>query len=116
MQQLSGNCRIGKISVYPQNWDLKKLGDTVIKSTWYIKYRFFDDNLHQSKQVLVKGGINEFHTLAEKQYAVQNLLDYEREQLNNGYNPITKKITQPQQSDASIVGPKTKFVERFTKS
>ena len=116
MHQLQNNCRVGKISVYPKIWDAKKLPDKVINLIWYIKYYFYDDNLQQVKQVVIKSGINEYRTLKEKQDAVRGLLQIEREQLKNGYNPITQKFLQVQQADNSVVGPHTKFVDALQKA
>jgi len=116
MRQLSNNCRVGNIGVHPKNWDAKRVSGTVLNSIWYIKYRFYDDNLKKSKQVVIKGGINEFHTIFEKQSAIRNLIESETKQLMEGYNPITQKYVQQQQSDNSIVSPRTKFVEAIQKA
>lgn len=86
MLQLPNNCRAGKISVYPTNWKTVRAD---VKLTWYIKYRFYDDNLKKSKQVVIKG-MNDLSTLKEKQGATQILLDDEMDLLlNEGFNRIT---------------------------
>lgn len=86
MQQLPNNCRIGKISVFPKNWKTIRAD---VKSMWYIKYRFYDDNLKQSRQILIKGGVNEFRTLKEKQDAIKSIIDFELRELELRLNKIT---------------------------
>ncbi|RXK82891.1 hypothetical protein [Filimonas effusa] len=85
MQQLPNNCRAGKMSVFPKNWNTVKAN---INLKWYIKYRFYDDNLNKSRQVVLKG-MNMLTRLAEKQAAVRIQLKDEQDMLDRGYNPIT---------------------------
>ena len=98
MLKLPNNCRCtgtpgddkkrtsDKLPVYPSNWDTSKADVTLI---WYIKYRFYDDNLNQSKQVVIKG-MNDFTTLKEKQQAVEELMQEELYEIKTkGFNKIT---------------------------
>src|SRR4051794_23861531 len=88
MIQLPNNCRMSDFSVYPVNW---KTARANIGLTWYIKYRFYDDNLKEVKQIMIKR-MNEFTTLKEKQEAVRFILEDELNELKNkGYNKITKQ-------------------------
>lgn len=87
MLNLPNNCRAGKISVHPANWRTIRAS---IKIHWYITYRYFDDNLHVSKKVIIKG-MNEFHDLKLRQSATQLLIEDEMFMLQDqGYNRITK--------------------------
>lgn len=87
MLQLPGNCRAGSFSVRPANW---KHPGAKVKTIWSISYRFYDDNLQQSKKIVIKG-CNRFTTLKEKQDYVREMLDYEKDLLlNQGYNYITR--------------------------
>ena len=83
------------MSVFPQNWNIVRAN---VKLTWYIKYRFYDDNLKQNRQIVLKG-MNTFTRLQEKQLAVKMQLKDELDLiLNKGYNRITDtySIAQPE--------------------
>ena len=94
MRQLPGNCRMGSISIHPENWETVKAKVNII---WYVKYRFYDDNLGVNKQVVLKG-MNDYFTLAEKQDAVRTVLKDEIESIvQKGYNPVTKTYYNQEQ-------------------
>ncbi len=94
MRQLPGNCRMGSISIHPENWETVKAKVNII---WYVKYRFYDDNLGVNKQVVLKG-MNDYFTLAEKQDAVRTVLKDEIELIvQKGYNPVTKTYYNQEQ-------------------
>ncbi len=87
MLQLPNRCRAGKMSVFPSNWKTVRANASI---TWYISYRFYDDNLGKSKKVVIKG-MNQFSTAIEKREATQALIDDEVNLiLHQGYNRITK--------------------------
>lgn len=71
MIKLPNNCRIGNISVFPKNWDKPKAD---IKLEWRINYRFFDDASGKKKQIK-KMGMNDLHTLKERQAATKSLIE-----------------------------------------
>lgn len=87
MQHLTNNCRVGKISVYPQNWKTISANKNLI---WKIWYHFYDDNLQKIKKVVIKG-MNNIENLKQKQEYLQIVLTDEIEALKKGYNPITKR-------------------------
>lgn len=95
MQQLPNNCRVGKFSVFPNNWNTPGADP---KLTWRIIYWFYDDNLNQKKQVPLKG-MNHLETVKEKQAIVKAALKSELEDLKNGYNPITNNYADEPDSD-----------------
>jgi integrase len=95
MQYLSNNCRIGKFSVYPSNWESP---NAKFKCIWRITYWFYDDNLQQKKQIPIKG-MNRAETLKDKQESVRDLIKLELENLKAGYNPIAKTIVQKKEID-----------------
>src|SRR5580765_1007047 len=98
MIQLPNNCRAGKMSVFPPNWNTPA-ADPNIK--WYISYYFYDDNLKKSKKIIIKG-MNRFTLLKEKQNAVDQLLKEEKENNELGYNPITKYVPPAFSDDTTI--------------
>ncbi len=98
MKQLSNNCRIGKISVFPKDWKTVRAN---VNITWYIKYRFYDDNIKRSKQVVIKG-MNEFSTLKGKQVGVITLLNSEIADLENGLNKFTNQFFIDENSQKDI--------------
>jgi integrase len=107
MLNLPNNCRAGNISVHPANWRTTRAS---IKFHWYITYRFFDDNLHLSKKVIIKG-MNEFHDLKLRQSATKLLLEDEMFMLQDqGYNRITK--TYHSETEGEIT-PRTNILKAF---
>lgn len=87
MIALPNNCRVGKFSVHPKNWQNSNSSANV---KWYIVYWFYDDNINQKIQVSIKG-MNRCNTLKEKQADTKLILANELTLLKTGYNPITKK-------------------------
>lgn len=87
MQPLPNNCRAGKFSVHPKNWQDKNAS---FKTKWRITYWFYDDNTKQKKQIVLKG-INRYaDNLKEKQKFTRDLLAQEAELLKEGFNPISR--------------------------
>lgn len=86
MNHVKNNCRYGKFGVHPKNW--KEGGKTLLKENWYISYRFYDDNLRTSKQVMIRG-YNGIDTIEARRDMVRMDLKAEENRLNNeGYNPF----------------------------
>jgi integrase len=88
MIHLPNNCRCSEFSVSPANWNTVRAS---VKVLWYIKYRFYDDNLNQVKQVMIKT-MNSYTSLKDRQEATRMLLEDEMQELKNkGFNRITKR-------------------------
>lgn len=85
---LPGGCYIGKISVFPKDWN-KKNAD--ISVPWRIQYRFYDPVTKQSRLKIVKG-MNDHTSLMERQKETRLILKSELELLKEGLNPITGKF------------------------
>ena len=96
MQQLMNNCRAGKMNVFPSDWETDQANPNC---KWYISYRFYDDNLKQSKLIIIKG-MNRYVALKDKQNDVKSTLAQEIGVLQKGCNPITKYI--PSESDKEV--------------
>ncbi|GEO08788.1 tyrosine-type recombinase/integrase [Segetibacter aerophilus] len=89
MLRLENNCRVGNFTVFPSNWKTVRANVNLI---WKIKFRFYDDNTGQVKQIVVKG-MNSYATLKEKRDATQALLENERSLIvDQLYNPITEQF------------------------
>lgn len=112
MQQLPNNCRIGKISVFPSNWKTVSANKDLI---WRVTYWFYDDNLKQKKQVVIKG-MNRVDTLAEKQRLIKLCIDTELRSLQvDCFNPITDTSIVPIDIDCGI-NPNTPLIEALNKA
>lgn len=98
MITLPNNCRAGKFSVYPPNWDTLKADS---KLSWRISYWFYDDGLKKRKKIVIKG-MNHLSTRKEKQDAVTELLQTETELLiAQGFNHITKDYSVINEAEIS---------------
>jgi hypothetical protein len=105
MQSLPNNCRLGKIKVYPSDW---ADGDNdLLKLRWRITFRFYDDNINQSKLVKIES-FNSEYTLKERRVSVRKELKGIQENLNDGYNPFLRRRPEPAKKE---VGPNTPFLE-----
>lgn len=104
MKSLPNNCRAGKFSVFPKNWDTD---DADPKLIWRIVYWFYDDNINKKKQVPIKG-MNHLETVKEKQEMVKVTLKGELTLLKNGYNPI--KDGSESRDVKSDIQPETFFI------
>ncbi len=88
MKPLPNNCRFGKISVTPKNWDKPKAD---INMEWKISYRFHDDNLKKKVKCVIKAGINRLKSLSERQAFIKSNLEHLLYELQvKGWNPITE--------------------------
>lgn len=109
MNFLPSGCRYSDFNVYPPNWNTTRAS---LKKTWRIVYRFYDpsqtDKYPRGKQKSLKSGLNQAHTLEDRQQIVRALIEQERTLLvDHGYNPITDKLsatesepeTEPEQTD-----------------
>lgn len=104
MIQLSNNCRVGKMSVFPSNWESQKANKKLV---WKISYWFFDDNLGTKRRKIIKG-FHRYETLLEKQEAVQEALEIEMENLQKkGMNEIRQTFL----TDTSEISPRTPFLK-----
>ena len=114
MLRLPNNCRCtgtpgilekgtpDQLPVYPANWKSSK---AKVNLTWYIKYRFYDDNLNQEKQVVIKG-MNDYTTLKEKQDAVEALMEEELYEIKiKGFNKITGLYSEVKEDEISVHTP-----------
>lgn len=119
MIQLPNNCRcsgiqgdpkkktVDELPVFPKNWKTTKAN---AKLMWYIKYRFYDDNLNKSKQVVLKA--NQYPTLEEKRAVISGLMQLElRELKEKGLNKITNLYSVAQEEDISEFTPFTEALE-----
>ena len=98
MEQLPNNCRVGKFTVLPKNWNTAKAS---LKEKWLVAYRFYDDNLKKVKQIKHEC-FSTIATLKERQFAVKTLIDTELNELRkNNYNPILNDYTE-KEADKSI--------------
>ena len=104
MISLPNNCRVGKFSVSPANWNTP---DADPNLNWRIIYWFYDDNLNEKKQVSIKG-MNHFKTLKEKQEIVKTTLKGEMVFLKDGFNPIKDPIEK--EDNKNEIQPETLFI------
>lgn len=98
MQSLPNNCRCGKFSVFPSNWESKQADHTL---TWRINYWFYDDNLKAKKQIVIKG-MNDLETLKEKQQIVRVAIKDELRDLKEGYNPFQRSYSINKNCELSL--------------
>jgi len=106
MLQLPNNCRAGKFTYSPKNWD--KPGANP-KLKWKVYYWFYDDNLGKRKKIVLKD--NRFDTAADKKAALKNMVEVEIDLLlNKEVNHITGKQTVDNLiADHSQLSPGTPF-------
>lgn len=106
MKALPNNCRMGKMLVIPENW--KTCGKKALLMEWYIKYRFYDDNLKRNKQIMISR-FNTFDNIEDKREAMNQAIKkvmYELETI--GYNPIAAKTLKP------VISPENQEINKFT--
>jgi integrase len=110
---LPNGCKCGKMSVFPNNWNTKEAD---LSLTWYIKYRFYSPG-KDAYPVVIKG-FAQYSTLADRRQAIKEVLEGEKEQLQNGYNPSEKKYSSPDLPDTVIsqISPKTGFIPALQKA
>lgn len=101
-----GAYRYSYPTVKPANWDKIKQ----IKEDWYIQYYFYtpDGKTHYK---VVKGGINRFKTIKERQEYTKELLENIVTLLKSGYNPLTRTIIEEEES--SEITTNTHFIDAF---
>jgi integrase len=88
---LPNGCSCSQLRVTPANWQTHR----ATLRPWYITYRFYDPVMGV-KQRFIKG-MNEYHTLADRQEATRALLENELHILKDrGYNPFTGYLEQPE--------------------
>ncbi len=93
MLQLPNGCTCSDPTVTPANW---KTSGASIKKNWRVTYRFRDPSFKEQypngKLVGIKK-MNRFKTLGERRLATTEILDEVTKLLEEGYNPITNKIS-----------------------
>jgi integrase len=94
-------------AVHPKNWKHKNAS---IKSKWYLSYWFYDPSIPGKKQVVVKGGINGYNILENRQMAMEELLAKVIETLQSGYNPI-KEMIVPVEEEIGEITTRTPFIK-----
>lgn len=94
MEILRNGCSYNSLTVHPGDWNQP---GAFLETEWYIQYRFTDpahlDRYPQGKLCIVKKGINNLSTLAERRAKVKTLLQEIKTKLDNGFNSITKGKT-----------------------
>jgi integrase len=93
--------------VHPKNWKNKNAS---IRGIWYLSYRFYDPSIPGKKQIIIKGGVNEYKTLEARQLAMKTLIATEMEILQKGYNPIKNLIIPIQEEKTGEISPQTPFI------
>lgn len=89
---LPNGCSVSELTVFPKDWRTKK---AKVNTKWYIKYRFYDPNHPNPKQVMLKG-MNTFKTLNDRQDETKKLLEQEMQSLLKGFNPFAKvEVDEP---------------------
>lgn len=109
---LPNGCRAGKLSVHPANW--QEQADVSIE--WYIHYRFHDPNFagKYPKGFPAKTrGMNDIHDPVLRRRATKGLLENEKKRLEEGYNPILKRIVE---SNELEISPHTTFPTALEKA
>lgn len=107
---LPNNCKAGKFTVTPRDWNTSKAD---MSKPWTITYYFFDDNLGKRLQVRLQG-MNRYTVLKERQAAVRQLIADEIQWIQvEGYNRITK--TYPS-IEGQEISPYTPFIAALTEA
>lgn len=113
--KLLNGCSRTQFSVYPTNWHTKKAST---KKDWYVWYRYSDplykDLFPHGKLESVRG-MNHLKNREERQTATRKILEEQYRLIDHhNYNPITKRINQPNNKTEVIVDevlPETNFIE-----
>ena len=110
--QLPNSCRIGKMSVYPTNWESKDADLSVL----YVHYRFQDPDYKAKypKGYPVKRRIGkEVITAADRRREVRGVLNNERRNLERGFNPILNRFVETSEFE---IAPDTPFALALEKA
>ena len=102
MKFLLNGCSRSEFAVTPKNWKTAKAS---IKDPWKIHYRFYDPAFKNhpkfkgKKQVAIRG-MNDCHTLADRQAATRNLIELEKKTIDvRGFNPLSGLFMVPTQEE-----------------
>jgi integrase len=114
MISLPNGCSRSEFTIIPDNWkfdpatkkikqkDIDDIIATLLTKEWRIVYRFYDPAYKGTplwgKQFPLKG-MNRYRTLKERQEFTESTLIELEGLLNEGYNPIIKKIVHPEVRD-----------------
>lgn len=93
-----------EIKVSPKSWKTKLQSN--LKKDWTIYYNYFCDDFPNGKAIRFKG-MNHEKTLEARQAATEILINNEIENLNKGFNPITKQW----ESTVDFLNEKTPFLQ-----
>jgi len=99
--QLPNGCHIGKMSVYPSNWEAPGADPSF---DWYIHYRFHSPEL---KERFPKGypvhvkGMNDIKGVTERRRITRGLLENEKMNLLKGYNPFEGRMMETNELEIS---------------
>ncbi len=113
--ELPNGCWVGKISIFPANWD--KPGATT-KKNWRIQYRFYDP-LHLEKypkgKLCVVKGMNHLGRLEDRRRETRAIIQAEIDILKNeGYHPIDKRVVI--EKPVMEIEPDTPFIPALRKA
>jgi len=95
MKNLLNGCSRSEFAVTPKNWKTAKAS---IKKHWKIHYRFYDPAFkdhpkYKGKIQRAIRGMNDFHTLEDRQAATRDLIELETKTIDvRGWNPISNKF------------------------
>lgn len=112
---LPHGCRIGKIGVFPKNWQESSAPADV---SWFIHYRYYDPNYAKKYP---KGfpvqlrGMNAEKTATIRRQITRGLIENEIRNLEAGYNPILKKTVHIELNDIEIL-PSCPFILALEKA
>src|SRR5690349_5613458 len=120
MVALFAGCKRSEINVIPKNWKTAKAS---IREPWQIYYRFYDPAFKGTKlwgKLIQIKGMNDCHTLEERQVVTKALLEDEKESLDvDGKNPIIgqlmidRSVSAGRGGDAGSqdIGPDTPYIQ-----
>lgn len=108
---------MGKMSVSPKDWETG--GKGLLKKEWVIRYRYYNDDAGESKQVWLSD-FNRYEVLEERRHQLRGAIEFEINRLvNHGYDPIAKTYVVPlkkhQPGDISKYMPFTGALEYASK-
>lgn len=111
MIALPNGCSRSEINVHPSNW---KTSRASIKKDWVIQYRFYDPHFKGTnkwgKDIPIKG-MNRYKTLIDRQEITESLIEYAKEKLEAGWNPILRRFITPIDNVTPDINPSTPFIE-----
>lgn len=104
MLMLKNGYQCSEPKIFPSNW---KTLNASLKNNWGVQYRIYPPGESKPTQVIIKKGVNKFHTLKERKTAVFLLLTNTLADLHNDVMPYPGYKPKSQASK-EISGVKTK--------